>query len=134
YAAEAAHFIPSAEMPATLKAGAKRSAELVSRYPKDPRAHLIQAYALVEARRNSDAEGGAADHHGAGAPEHRGPCHPQPGAGYAGGRRSRPGPAQRSENPGRSRLQRQRPGRAQTNSETGETVRLIPACAGTGRA
>jgi membrane associated rhomboid family serine protease len=56
YAAEAAHFIPSAEMPATLKAGAKRSAELVSRYPKDPRAHLIQAYALVEARRNSDAE------------------------------------------------------------------------------
>ena len=56
YAADAAQYIPSAEMPATLKAGAKRSAELVARYPKDPRAHLIQAYALVEARRNSDAE------------------------------------------------------------------------------
>jgi rhomboid protease GluP len=56
YAAEAAQYVPSAEMPETLKAGAKRSAELVARYPKDPRAHLIQAYALVEARRNSDAE------------------------------------------------------------------------------
>ena len=43
-------------MPSTLKAGVQRSAELVARYPKDPRAHLIQAYAMVEAHRLHDAE------------------------------------------------------------------------------
>src|SRR5262249_52332150 len=31
-------------------------AELVARYPKDPRAHLIRAFALVEGNRLSDAE------------------------------------------------------------------------------
>jgi len=56
YRAEAAQFIPTVEMPATLKAGAKRAAELVARYPKDPRAHLIQAFAFVEANRLADAE------------------------------------------------------------------------------
>jgi len=56
YAADAKQFIPSSEMPATLKAGAKRSAELLARYPKDPRSHLLQAFALVEANRFLDAE------------------------------------------------------------------------------
>jgi rhomboid protease GluP len=56
YAADAAQFIPSAEIPATLKAGAKRSAELVARYPKDPRAHLIRGFAMIEAHRLSEAE------------------------------------------------------------------------------
>jgi membrane associated rhomboid family serine protease len=57
YAADAAQFIPSAEMPATLKAGAQRSAELVARYPKDPRSHLIRAFWFVESNRPSEAEG-----------------------------------------------------------------------------
>jgi rhomboid protease GluP len=56
YAADAAHLIPSAEMPATLRAGAKRSAELLARYPKDSRSHLLQAVFLMEAKRHSDAE------------------------------------------------------------------------------
>jgi hypothetical protein len=56
YAADAAQFIRSAEMPATLNAGAKRSAELLARYPKDPRSHLIQAFSLVQAHRLSEAE------------------------------------------------------------------------------
>ena len=56
YAADAAQYIPSADIPTTLKAGVQRSAELVARYPKDPRAHLIQAYAMVEAHRLHDAE------------------------------------------------------------------------------
>src|SRR5262249_10754700 len=54
YAAEAAQYIPAAEIPTTFKAGAKRAADLVGRYPKDPRAHLIYAYAMVEAHRLHD--------------------------------------------------------------------------------
>jgi rhomboid protease GluP len=56
YAAEAAHFIRSSEMPATLRVGAQRSAELVARYPNDPRSHLLRAFSLLEANRLSDAE------------------------------------------------------------------------------
>jgi membrane associated rhomboid family serine protease len=56
YAADAAQFIRSSEMPAMLKTSAKRSAELLARYPKDPRSHLLQAVSLVEAHRLSDAE------------------------------------------------------------------------------
>jgi rhomboid protease GluP len=56
YAADAAQFIRSSEMPEMLQAGAKRSAELLARYPKDPRSHLLQAVSLVEAHRLSDAE------------------------------------------------------------------------------
>jgi rhomboid protease GluP len=56
YAADAAQFIPSSLMPPTLKAGAKRAADLLARYPKDPRSHLLQAFALVEANRFLDAE------------------------------------------------------------------------------
>jgi rhomboid family protein len=56
YAADAAQFIRSSEMPATLNAGARRSAELLARYPKDPRSHLMQAFSLVQAHRLSEAE------------------------------------------------------------------------------
>ena len=56
YAADAAQFIPSSEMPATFKAGAQRSAELLARYPKDPRSHLMQAFSLLDAHRPSEAE------------------------------------------------------------------------------
>jgi rhomboid protease GluP len=56
YAADAAQFIRSSEMPTTLRAGAKRSAELLARYPKDPRSHLLHAVSLVDAHRFSEAE------------------------------------------------------------------------------
>ena len=56
YAAEAAHFVRSSEMPASLRVGAQRSAELVARYPNDPRSHLLRAFSLLEANRLSDAE------------------------------------------------------------------------------
>ncbi len=56
YAADAGQFIRSSEMPATLGVGAKRSAELLARYPKDPRSHLMQAFSLVDAQRFSEAE------------------------------------------------------------------------------
>ena len=57
YAAKAAQFIPSSEMPSDLtKAGDQRSAKLLAGYPKDPRAHLIRAFFLMRANRNSEAE------------------------------------------------------------------------------
>jgi rhomboid protease GluP len=57
YAADAAHLIPSSEMPRTLSAGARRSADLLARYPKDPRSHLLQGFSLLEANRYFEAEG-----------------------------------------------------------------------------
>ncbi len=56
YAAQAAQFIPTAEMPATLNAGAARSADLVARYPKDPRSHLVRAAYFSEHYQFADAE------------------------------------------------------------------------------
>jgi len=56
YAADATQLIPSSEMPAALRAGAKRSAELLARYPKDPRSHLLHAVSLLDAKRYFDAE------------------------------------------------------------------------------
>jgi rhomboid protease GluP len=56
YAADAAQFIPSSEMPPTLKTSAKRSADLVARYPKDPRSHLIRAYWFIETNRFAESE------------------------------------------------------------------------------
>jgi len=56
YAASAAQLIPSSEMPASVKAGAGRSAELLARYPKDPRSHLMRAFFFVDAHRVSEAE------------------------------------------------------------------------------
>ena len=56
YAAEAAQLVPSSEMPTTLQAGSGRSADLVTRYPNDPRAHLLHAVSMLEARRHFQAE------------------------------------------------------------------------------
>jgi membrane associated rhomboid family serine protease len=56
YAAKARDYIPAAEMPATLDAGAKRSADLLARFPNDPRAHLLRGYALGQAQQLSAAE------------------------------------------------------------------------------
>src|SRR5204863_5438645 len=56
HAAEAVHFIRSSELPATTRVGAQRAAELVARYPKDPRAHLLRAVSFLEANRLSEAE------------------------------------------------------------------------------
>ena len=44
-------------MPSDLtKAGDQQSAKLLARYPKDPRSHLIRAFFLMRANRNSEAE------------------------------------------------------------------------------
>jgi rhomboid protease GluP len=43
-------------MPTKLNVGARRSAELLARYPKDPRSHLMHAFSLWEAGRLSEAE------------------------------------------------------------------------------
>jgi membrane associated rhomboid family serine protease len=56
YAAKARDYIPAAEMPATLDAGAKRSADLLARFPNDPRAHLLRGYALGQAQQLAAAE------------------------------------------------------------------------------
>ena len=56
YATDAKRFIRSSELPATLNIGPRRSAELLARYPKDPRSHLMHAFSLLEARRLTEAE------------------------------------------------------------------------------
>jgi hypothetical protein len=56
YAAGAADYIPAAQMPANFTAGARRSGELVTRYPKDPRAHLMRAYYFAELNQLADVE------------------------------------------------------------------------------
>lgn len=57
-AAKAALLIPSAEMPKKLLADYRKSADLLSRYPKDPRAHIIRAIFLADTSHNlSGAEG-----------------------------------------------------------------------------
>jgi rhomboid protease GluP len=57
YAAEAAHYISASELPTNLLGfGTQRSADLVARYPKDPRAYLVRAVALLEANRLPEAE------------------------------------------------------------------------------
>jgi membrane associated rhomboid family serine protease len=56
HAAEAVHFIRGSELPATMRVSAQRAAELVARYPKDPRAHLLRALTFLEANRLSEAE------------------------------------------------------------------------------
>jgi len=48
YGAEAAQFIPTAEMPKTFDAGAERSADLLARYPNDSRSHLLRAVYFAE--------------------------------------------------------------------------------------
>jgi membrane associated rhomboid family serine protease len=56
YAADARQFMGTSDMPDTFKAGAERSADLVARYPKDPRAHLMRGFYYVGAHQLTEAE------------------------------------------------------------------------------
>ncbi|GLH77912.1 hypothetical protein SSBR45G_28200 [Bradyrhizobium sp. SSBR45G] len=56
YMADAAHYIRASEMPVTAEQIVRRSADLVSRYPRDPRGHLFHAISLIEQRRFAIAE------------------------------------------------------------------------------
>jgi hypothetical protein len=56
YAAKAAQFIPSAEVPSDVgHVGAQQSADLLARYPKDARSHLMRALYLSQAHRYEEA-------------------------------------------------------------------------------
>jgi hypothetical protein len=56
YATKAAEFIPSAEMPPDIgHVGAQQSADLLARYPKDARSHLMRALYLSRANRYEEA-------------------------------------------------------------------------------
>src|SRR5262249_8654063 len=56
YKAEAAQYVRLSEIPASMRAGAQKSAELVARYPKDPIAHLLRAVYFVDEHRLGEAE------------------------------------------------------------------------------
>jgi membrane associated rhomboid family serine protease len=56
YAAEAKQFVRLSEVPANMRMGAQKSADLLVRYPKDPIAHLLRAVYFVDERRLSEAE------------------------------------------------------------------------------
>jgi rhomboid protease GluP len=57
YAVKSEQFIPASEMPAKMfEAGSQRSAELLHRYPKDPRSHLIRGFFHLQGHRLSEAE------------------------------------------------------------------------------
>ena len=56
YTADGTQFIRAADLPTDMRTGAQHSAELITRYPKDPRAHLIRAIYFVGARQYGDAE------------------------------------------------------------------------------
>ncbi|HTJ02105.1 MAG TPA: rhomboid family intramembrane serine protease [Methylovirgula sp.] len=56
YAPHAAQMIPAAELPTTDGEGFSRAADLVARFPQDPRAHLIQALAYLKSRNLSGAD------------------------------------------------------------------------------
>jgi rhomboid protease GluP len=57
YAAKALELIPASEMPPKIfNVSAQRSAELLARYPKDPRSHLVRAAFLMQANKLSEAE------------------------------------------------------------------------------
>jgi rhomboid protease GluP len=56
YAAEAGQYVRLAEIPANMRAGAQKSADLVARYPRDPISHLLRAVYFVDEHRLNDAE------------------------------------------------------------------------------
>ncbi len=56
YAAEAGQYVRLAEIPANMRAGAQRSADLIARYPKDPIAHFLRAVYFVDEHRLNEAE------------------------------------------------------------------------------
>ncbi len=49
-------MIPIAEMPANIDVGHDKAVDLLSRYPNDPRSHLIRAVAFVHDNDLTDAE------------------------------------------------------------------------------
>ena len=52
-----AHLIPMSQTPRTVEEGAKRADDFVARYPRDPRAHLFRAVALIQRDKLVAAEG-----------------------------------------------------------------------------
>ncbi|WP_249148897.1 rhomboid family intramembrane serine protease [Bradyrhizobium manausense] len=56
YMADARQFIRASEMPANTREMASRSLDLVTRYPRDPRAHLFRAIFFVEQNSVNSAE------------------------------------------------------------------------------
>lgn len=56
YMADARQYIRASEMPASTREMASRSSDLVTRYPKDPRAHLFRAISYIEQNSLSPAE------------------------------------------------------------------------------
>lgn len=48
YMADAKQYVRASEMPANTREMASRSSDLVTRYPKDPRAHLFRAISYIE--------------------------------------------------------------------------------------
>jgi Tfp pilus assembly protein PilF len=56
YAANAMQMIRAAELPSTVQDGAEKSADLVKRYPKDPRAHVMRAFHFLNNQQLSEAE------------------------------------------------------------------------------
>ena len=56
YMADARQYIRASEMPANTHQMASRSSDFVTRYPKDPRAHLFRAIFFIEQNSLSPAE------------------------------------------------------------------------------
>ena len=106
YAAEARQFIRLAEMPKDMRAGAKRSADLLARYPKDPVAHLIRAVSFLEEHRLDEAEGELRDAISVAGTGSRPAGDARPGAGDSGRRPDGPGPPRRGQGLGGGNLPR----------------------------
>jgi rhomboid protease GluP len=56
YASQPIVLMPASEVPKTLADGAPRSADLVDRYPQDPRAHFYRAVFFLQSKDLADAE------------------------------------------------------------------------------
>src|SRR5258705_9175357 len=56
YAVQPSMLIPNNEVPKSLEEGSPRSADLLSHYPQDPRAHFYRAVFFLERRDLADAE------------------------------------------------------------------------------
>lgn len=56
YASQPAVLMPENEVPRNLQEGSPRSADLVGRYPQDPRAHFYRAVFFLERKDLADAE------------------------------------------------------------------------------
>jgi hypothetical protein len=56
YASQPALLMPESEVPGSLQEGSPRSADLVDRYPQDPRAHFYRAVFFLKQKDLADAE------------------------------------------------------------------------------